>query len=117
MAGRRIHESWRHPSGLATATNRRARWFPSADRFPAGVRFLDVEAPETREGLRHELASILAFYGYDDLDVAVVRGADRRITRWIGQWAYDQSDERGNPMFAGVRYLSPEHRLGMLGCI
>lgn len=43
---------------------------------------------------------------YEDLDVAIVRGADRRITRWIGKWAYDQRDDDGLPVFAGVRYLS-----------
>jgi hypothetical protein len=70
------------------------------------IRFLDVEALETREVLRTELAEILAFHRYRDLDVATVRGADRRITRWIGKWAYSQRDEDGSPTYAGVRYLS-----------
>jgi len=79
---------------------------PATGRFAHGARFLDVEALETREVLRVELAEILAFYGYKDLDVATVRGGDRRITRWIGQWAYERSDDDGNPVYAGVRYLS-----------
>jgi len=74
--------------------------FPAEGRFSHGVRFLDVESLATRETLREELGPTLAFYGYTDLDVATVRGGDRRITRWIGQWA------EGNFMFAGVRYLS-----------
>lgn len=69
-------------------------------------RFLDVEAIETREWLRTELGELLAFHGYSDLDVSVVRGGDRRITRWIGAWAYDQRAENGAPLYAGVRYLS-----------
>lgn len=80
--------------------------FPAEGRFSQGVRFLDVESLATREALREHLGSTLAFYGFDDLDVATVRGGDRRITRWIGQWAYDQQTEDGNFRFAGIRYLS-----------
>lgn len=74
--------------------------------FAHGVRFLDVESLETREVLRRELGAVLAFYGLEDLDVATVRGGDRRITRLIGQWAYEQADDQGRPQFAGIRYLS-----------
>lgn len=80
--------------------------FPPEDRFRHGAHFLDVESLETREVLRTELASSLAFYGYDDLDVPTVRGGDRRITRWIGQWAYEQTTESGARRYAGIRYLS-----------
>lgn len=34
------------------------------------------------------------------------RGADRRITRWIGQWAHDQVTAQGLPAYAGIRYVS-----------
>jgi hypothetical protein len=64
-----------------------------------GGRFLDVEALASRQRLRAELANLLAYYELDDLDIATVRGRDRRITRWISQWAYDQG-------LAGIRYLS-----------
>ncbi len=80
--------------------------FPAQDRFAHGVQFLDVEALESREVLRDELAPMLAFYGLGDLDVPTVRGGDRRITRWIGQWAYEQVTNGGAPRFAGIRYLS-----------
>jgi hypothetical protein len=80
--------------------------FPAQDAFAHGVQFLDVEALETREHLRGELGPVLAFYGFTDLDVATVRGGDRRITRWIGQWAYDQRNQAGTARFAGIRYLS-----------
>jgi hypothetical protein len=68
--------------------------------------FLDVEALETREYLRGALALGLAALGYTDLDVAVVRGPDRRVTRLIARWAFSQVHEDGNPIFAGLRYLS-----------
>lgn len=72
----------------------------------SSIRFLDVEALATRHVLRKELADLLAFYGYTDLDVPTVRGADRRVTRWIGKWAFERRDEAGAPVFAGIRYLS-----------
>lgn len=80
--------------------------FPAQDHFAHGVQFLDVESIETRETLRNELAPLLAYYGFSDLDVPTVRGGDRRITRWIGQWAYEQVNDDGSPRFAGIRYLS-----------
>jgi hypothetical protein len=80
--------------------------FAAQGAFAGGLQFLDIEALETRERLRTELGSLLAFYGHEDLDVATVRGQDRRITRWIGQWAYDQRNEDGSVRFAGIRYLS-----------
>lgn len=70
------------------------------------IRFLDIEALKTRRELEKELASLLAFYGYSELDVPTVRGGDRRITRWIGKWAFELRDGDGAPVFAGIRYLS-----------
>lgn len=68
--------------------------------------FLDAEALQTREYLRKALALGLSALGYEDLDVAVVRGQDRRVTRLIARWAYQQVDDQGQPLYAGVRYLS-----------
>jgi hypothetical protein len=79
--------------------------FVPAGRFGHGVKFLNVEALETRELQKVELGELLAYWGHHDLDVATVRGGDRRVTRLIGQWAYDQADEAGLPLYAGVRYL------------
>lgn len=75
-------------------------------KFSGGIRFLDVESLDTREVLREELGQLLALLGHSDLDVAVVRGGDRRVTRAIGHWAYTQADEDGVPLYAGIRYLS-----------
>jgi hypothetical protein len=74
--------------------------------FSTGVRFLDIESVHTREALLPYFEPLLKFYGYSDLDVAVVRGHDRRITRYISQWTYEQLDENERPMYAGIRYLS-----------
>lgn len=72
----------------------------------ASETFLDIEALQTREYLRKALALGLAALGYEDLDVATVRGPDRRVTRLIASWAYQQVDDQGLPLYAGIRYLS-----------
>lgn len=76
-------------------------------QFPDGLPFLDIEALETREAIRPYFGELLAFHGYPDLDVPVVRGHDRRITRYISQWTWEQQDEETDlPVYAGIRYLS-----------
>lgn len=83
--------------------------FPSGGhnaKFKDGGQFLDIESVETREAMRSDLAPLLAYYHYDDLDVALVRGRDRRVTRYISQWVFEQADEDGDPLYAGIRYLS-----------
>jgi hypothetical protein len=99
MSTGEVPADWRHRRLAIRATP-----MPNS-RLPT-IRFLDVEAVETRAVLRDELGELLAFYGYTDLDVPTVRGGDRRITRWIGRWAYHQRDEKDRPVFAGIRYLS-----------
>jgi hypothetical protein len=82
----------------------RVEFQPTASR--PNLRFLDVEALATRQLLRSDLAPILAYYRCPDLDVATVRGADRRLTRWIAKWAFEARDESGAAEFSGIRYLS-----------
>lgn len=72
----------------------------------APAQFLDVEALATRQLLRTELAELLLGLGYNDLDVATIRGSDRRLTRWISDWTYRYVDEDGDFPFAGIRYRS-----------
>ena len=69
-------------------------------------RFLDVEALGTRKRLLRLLGPVLALFEVEDLDVATIRGPDRRVTRLIAEWAWRQVDERGDRVFAGLRYLS-----------
>jgi hypothetical protein len=76
------------------------------ERLAQGVAFLDIESAQTREALRPDFEPLLKFYGYDDLDVPVVRGHDRRVTRYISQWTFEQLDEAERHLYAGIRYLS-----------
>lgn len=74
-------------------------------RLPSDATFLDVESAVTHQFLRNELALGLSALGLDDLDVAAVRGPDRRVTRLIADWAY-MAEEDGQPLYAGIRYES-----------
>lgn len=94
-----VPADWRHQRVLLRAEVETSQARPN-------LMFLDVEARNTRQHLRKALARILAYYDVEDLDVPTVRGADRRITRWIAKWAYEAWDERGDRIFAGIRYLS-----------
>jgi hypothetical protein len=68
--------------------------------------FLDVESPDTHQYLRDELALGLSALGYKDLDSSTVRGPDRRVTRLIADWAFQQTNDDGSPTFGGIRYHS-----------
>jgi hypothetical protein len=41
-----------------------------------------------------------------EIDVSVIRGPDRRVTRLASGWAYTQPGEHGRPRYAGIRYSS-----------
>jgi hypothetical protein len=68
--------------------------------------FLDVESLKTQQFLRVEMADFLIHLNYTDLDNAAICGPDRRLTRWISQWAHDRTDAEGDPVFSGIRYKS-----------
>ena len=71
------------------------------------LRFVDIAAPETREQLARDLASVLEKLGVLDLDLSVITSKDpRRPTQVIARHVYDLTDESGMPMFAGIRYIS-----------
>lgn len=79
---------------------------------PPSSLFLDVESVKTRVFLTAELALGLSALGLQEIDVADIRGKDRRVTQLISQWAYnliveDEGVERS--LFAGIFYLSRVH--------
>lgn len=103
-----VEEEWRALGFMSTGTvaaDWRQRRSAVRVRVPADARFLDVESPATHQFLRQELALGLSALGLEDLDVAAVRGPDRRVTRLIADWAYLASDD-GEPRYAGIRYDS-----------
>lgn len=79
----------------------------------APVPFVDIEHPSTWRSLEHDLASELAALDVTNLDVSVVRGKRRLVTRLLAKWAYLETDPTGEPMYSGIRYVS---KLGQHEC-
>lgn len=73
--------------------------------------FVNIGHPETLAALncRPNLMASLGRYGVNDIDVSVITGKDRRVTRFIAQYLYDAVDVDGAPQWSGIRYVS---RLG-----
>lgn len=75
--------------------------------------FVDVEHPETLAYLSVEIALELSALKVDVLDIGLMRGRNRLITRAVASWAYQAGDEDGEPLYSGLRYVS---RLGEYEC-
>jgi hypothetical protein len=103
-----VQQEWEERGFMAVGTvaaDWRQRRSAVHVRLRPGLRFLDVESPQTHQFLRHELALGLSSIGLDDLDVATVRGRDRRVTQLISEWAYMAEGDEG-PKYGGIRYES-----------
>jgi hypothetical protein len=104
-----VVEEWSHlgfmPPGEIAADWRAKRLLVRAT-IPDGARFLDIESAKTRTALFREIGPYFGALGVSELDVAAVRGPDRRVTRLVSYWAWSQVDAGGTPRYAGVRYLS-----------
>lgn len=76
--------------------------------------FLDLEDPGTLSFLDHELANVLSEIEVNSpLDISLIRGNNRRLTRAISTWTANQMDEDGEFLYSGIRYKS---RLGDWEC-
>lgn len=94
MAQGAMPRSWRERRALAE--------FSLHDPLP----FVDVESDATLTHLTKAMAEELDELGVTRLDVSVVRGPNRLLTRAIAKWVYTRVDEEGRPLYGGVRYLS-----------
>lgn len=90
-------------------TSRRLRSFQVAGALP----FVDIEAPASHTYLTEHAPELLLQHGIENLDVALIRGPNRLLTRGIAAWLYSCTDEHGAALFAGIRYMS---RLGNFEC-
>ena len=76
--------------------------------------FLDLEDPGTLSFLDHELANVLSEIEVNSpLDISLIRGNNRRLTRAISTWTANQMDKDGEFLYSGIRYKS---RLGDWEC-
>ena len=73
---------------------------------PASVR-------RRRWSQRSRGSAVLRHQELENLDVAAVRGPNRLLTRAIASWLYSRTDAHGQPLYAGIRYVS---RLGDSEC-
>jgi hypothetical protein len=104
-----IEEEWRE-RGFMLVGSIPADWRTKRLLVKAQIAgtFFDVEADTSRVFLEEQtsFARNLAGYNVTHLDVATMRGADRRVTRQVSQWIHDQTGTDGKPTYAGIRYLS-----------
>lgn len=94
MAAGQLAADWRHRRSAVRAD------------MPADARFLDVDNGRTLDALRDDLLPALVTFGFKDLDLGMVRGPDRRVTRLLAAWAYQALNTDGVHRFAGIRYRS-----------
>ncbi len=70
------------------------------------LRFVDLADPANLQTLRGALAPVASQLGLPDVDLSAVTGPHRRLTQHLARYVYEQADERGQPTFAGLRYVS-----------
>ena len=68
--------------------------------------FIDLEDSRTLKQLRKDLAAHISLLGYEDLDLGLLRGPDRRVTQAVADWTARQTTPEGYARYAGMRYLS-----------
>jgi len=95
----------------------RARRLKVTVEAVAPLPFLDVEHPATHEYLTTVLAqqitTLPAPLHAPAIDVSVIRGSNRLLTRLVAAWAFAATDNGGDPQYGGIRYVS---RLGDHEC-
>lgn len=108
-----LEDEWRENGGFMEVGAVAADWRQRRTAVRVAVAdipqapFLDLDSIETLQVLRERLAGNLAVLGVSDLDVAAVRGGDRRVTRLIAAWAHQATDAAtGAPCYSGIRYAS-----------
>lgn len=94
MAQGSLPRSWREARALAE--------FSLEDPLS----FVDIESDATLTHLASAMAERLDELDVRALDVSLVRGPNRLLTRAIAQWVYTRVDDEGVPLYGGVRYLS-----------
>ncbi len=77
-----------------------------ATRLDEYLRFVDVDAAQTLQVLRRELAPVATRLGMSDIDLGAVIGPNRRLTQEVARYVYEQRDLMGLHGFGGLRYLS-----------
>lgn len=72
----------------------------------SGLNFVDMSKPETWQIIFNNLSSKIPELNYNQLEEQIIFDSNRRITRLISGWIYDQKNEKGERLYAGIYYPS-----------
>jgi hypothetical protein len=75
--------------------------------------FVDIDATATHAYLTREAGYVLRAIGIGNLDIGLVRGPSRILTRALARWIYTRVDDDGLGLYSGIRYGS---RIGSQEC-
>jgi hypothetical protein len=76
-------------------------------RLDSALRFVDIVAPESRAHLTAALAPILNALHITDVDLSAIMNKElRSFTQEIARYVYEQRDQSGQSLYAGIRYVS-----------
>lgn len=73
---------------------------------PSDLPFADVGHVSTIQYLNDFFADDLRAFGLADLDVSALTSRHRPLTQRVARHLYDMTDPAGNPLVAGIRYIS-----------
>lgn len=105
-------EPGRVPPGAVSRewrASRRLRKLELVDPRP----FIDIDAVSTHSFITREAADVLRALGLGNLDIGLVRGSSRTLTRALARWIYTRVDDDGLGLYSGIRYSS---RIGSQEC-
>lgn len=75
-------------------------------QLDGALHFVDICSPRTIEALREALSPVATRLRLNDIDFSTVIGPMREFTQECARLVYEQVDEYGRPLFAGVHYES-----------
>lgn len=70
------------------------------------LRFVDIVDITSLAHLRRALAAVAYRLGLDDIDLSAITSRHRALTQACACYIHEQAEETGQPLFAGIRYLS-----------
>lgn len=70
------------------------------------LRFFDMNEPENWQVIYNCLSSKIPELKYNSLEEQIIFGSARKITRLISGWIYDQKNEKGERLYAGIYFPS-----------
>lgn len=91
--------------GLITSDWRNLRQIGSA-RLDRSMQFADVTTAESFRELSEVVAPLLSRLGIPRIDLSSITGEQRLLTQECARYIYELDGEDGEPLFAGIRYIS-----------